>query len=100
MSFPLEHAPLRCSQRPDDHGCPSRLTGTILAPSRAASPGAARIIVPSGQSLKNLNAIPVVSPNGDLLKVHGPVRLHDGHLSAVGQEDDGGGRHDERWIGP
>ena len=70
-----------------------------MAPSRAASPGAATIIVPSVNALKNLDAIPVVSPDGDLLKVHGLVGLHDRHLSAVGQEDDGRGRHDERWIG-
>src|SRR2546426_10513457 len=54
---------------------------------------------PFFDALKDLDAIAIVSPDTDLLKVDDPIRLDNCELGTIRPEDDGRGRHDERRVG-
>src|SRR5213593_4288079 len=54
---------------------------------------------PFRHALNDLDAIAIIPPDRDLLKVDDPIRLNNGELGAIRSEDDRRGRHHERRIG-
>ena len=54
---------------------------------------------PFFHALKDLDAIAIVPPDRNLLKVNDPIRLHNCELGTIRPEDDRRGRYDERRVG-